>query len=167
MVSEEIKDRVTDYLKWEAMNIYKNMALSEHLERKGLKNAARYIKAINQSRLFIISKLMRNLEMPENDLDTLIRLREGLKNEKNSYLTEIENLAEKANLPGCKQTIYFSKMVLEKEYEELEKIINNTKNGEDTSFEGIYVCPLCGLVIIQNVERCPLCGANKAIFREF
>jgi len=167
MITKEIRDKVTDYLKWETMNIYTNMALSEHLERKGLKNSARYIKAINQSRLFIISKLLRNLEMPEDDIGTLIKLREELKNEKAKYFNEIEALAEKSNLPGCKQTIYFSKNVLEKENEQLEEIIRNAKLNQDSSFENIYVCPLCGLVILENLERCPLCGANKAIFREF
>jgi len=167
MITKEIKESVTRYLKWEAMNIFKNMALSEHLERKGLKNSARYIKAINQSRLYIISKLLRNLEIPENDIETLISLRDELKNEKITYFTEIEELAEKANLPGCKQTMYFGKKVLENEHEQLEKVINNTKNGVDINFESIYVCPLCGLVILQDISRCPLCGANKAIFREF
>jgi rubrerythrin len=42
------------------------------------------------------------------------------------------------------------------------------KQEKDISSETIYICPICGFTEIgDNVEKCPVCGAKKDIFKAF
>lgn len=44
----------------------------------------------------------------------------------------------------------------------------SAKEGNDISSETIYVCPICGFTEIgEQVEKCPVCGAKKEIFKAF
>jgi len=42
------------------------------------------------------------------------------------------------------------------------------KEGKDTGDETIYVCPICGYTEIgANVDKCPVCGAKREMFKAF
>lgn len=165
--NEEIVILFEKYLKWESANFFMLNAISEKLERRGLKNSSKYLKAIMLSRQLIIGRFYRNLQLPENEIDALYEIKNSLKKEKKELLESIEEEADKKNLAGCIQTISFSKIISEKEYDELEKIINNVSENKDIIANKISVCPLCGLVMLEEYDRCPVCGANNATFRIF
>jgi rubrerythrin len=45
---------------------------------------------------------------------------------------------------------------------------NSAKEGKDIGNEAIYICPVCGFTEIgDNVEKCPVCGAKKELFKSF
>lgn len=45
---------------------------------------------------------------------------------------------------------------------------DSAKEGKDLGDEKIYICPVCGFTEIgDNVEKCPVCGAKKEIFKAF
>ncbi len=45
---------------------------------------------------------------------------------------------------------------------------NSAKIQKDISDEKIYVCPICGYTEIgEDVEKCPVCGAKRDIFKSF
>lgn len=45
---------------------------------------------------------------------------------------------------------------------------NLAREGKDISSETIYVCPVCGFTEIgDNVEKCPVCGVKKEMFKSF
>jgi rubrerythrin len=42
------------------------------------------------------------------------------------------------------------------------------KQGNDIGDETIYICPICGYTEIgENVEKCPVCGVKREMFRPF
>jgi len=42
------------------------------------------------------------------------------------------------------------------------------KEGKDIGEEKIYICPVCGYTEIgENVDKCPVCGAKREIFKAF
>jgi len=42
------------------------------------------------------------------------------------------------------------------------------REGKDISSETIYICPVCGFTEIgDNVEKCPVCGVKKEMFKPF
>jgi rubrerythrin len=44
----------------------------------------------------------------------------------------------------------------------------SAKNKKDIGDEKIYVCPVCGYTEIgENVDKCPVCGAKRDIFKSF
>jgi rubrerythrin len=45
---------------------------------------------------------------------------------------------------------------------------NLAREGKDISSETIYICPVCGFTEIgDNVEKCPVCGVKKEMFKSF
>lgn len=45
---------------------------------------------------------------------------------------------------------------------------NSAKEGKDISSETIYICPVCGFTEIgDEVEKCPVCGVKKDLFKAF
>lgn len=45
---------------------------------------------------------------------------------------------------------------------------DKAKAKTDIGSEKIYVCPVCGYTEIgDNVEKCPICGVNKEMFKSF
>jgi rubrerythrin len=45
---------------------------------------------------------------------------------------------------------------------------DQAKEGKDIGNETIYVCPICGFTEIgDNVEKCPVCGVKKEMFKAF
>lgn len=45
---------------------------------------------------------------------------------------------------------------------------NLAREGKDISSETIYICPVCGFTEIgDNVEKCPVCGVKKEMFKPF
>ncbi|ADL53182.1 rubrerythrin family protein [Clostridium cellulovorans] len=45
---------------------------------------------------------------------------------------------------------------------------NLAKEGKDMGGEPIYVCPVCGYTEIgANVDKCPICGTDKSMFKQF
>jgi rubrerythrin len=42
------------------------------------------------------------------------------------------------------------------------------KEGKDMDIDTIYVCPVCGYTEIgENVEKCPVCGVKRELFKAF
>ena len=141
--------------------------LSERFERAGLKNISRFMKAVAYSRQTLIMKLYRNLKLNEDSFDVIKANFDSYYRENNKIVESIKEFANKENLPGLNQTMYFAQETSKNEQLELDKIFSFAQNMKDTVYKQIVVCPLCGLVITDEVERCPLCGANKAIFKAF
>lgn len=166
-LSLELKTFVDDFIFNEAKFIFNLLSISEIVERKGLKNISRYIKATAYSRQTIIAKLFRSLKIPGDDVSVFKILLDDYLKQSSGHISNIEDYAKKYNLAGCSQTMYFAKETIQRERQELSKIFDCIQNMIDIIYKQIVVCPLCGLVITEDADRCPLCGANKAIFRNF
>lgn len=166
-LSLELKAVLDEFVVNEAKFIFNLLSISEIVERKGLKNISRYIKATAYSRQTIITKLFRSLKIPEEAVSVFKILLDDYLKQISGHINNIEDYAKKFNLAGCSQTMYFAKETIQREQEELNKIFDCIQNMRDIIYKQIVVCPLCGLVITEDLDKCPLCGANKAIFRTF
>lgn len=166
-LSLELKAVVETFVLNELKFILHLLYLSERFERKGLKNISRYLKATAYSKQTTIIKLFRNLKILEDDTGSMKNILDDYYKESNKQKNEIEELARKENLVGCIQTMYFARETSNIEKQELQKTIDYMESNRDAVYKQIVVCPLCGLIITDDVDRCPLCGANKAIFKTF
>lgn len=156
-----------DYLINESKFVFNLQYLSELMERKGLKNISRYLKAISYSRQALMMRLYRNLKILNENQEFLTPFIKDYFVKEEFLRNQIDEQCKKENIVGCTQTMYFSKETISKQKNEIEKIVNFIQNNQDKIYNTISVCPLCGLVITEELERCPVCGANKAIFRTF
>ncbi|MDU2065845.1 MAG: rubrerythrin family protein [Sporomusaceae bacterium] len=42
------------------------------------------------------------------------------------------------------------------------------EEGKDMKFDAVYVCPICGHTILDEVpDHCPVCGAAKKVYKSF
>ena len=45
---------------------------------------------------------------------------------------------------------------------------DKAKEGKDIGDDTIYICPICGFTEIgANVDKCPVCGVKRDMFKEF
>lgn len=93
----------------------------------------------------------------------------------NGELHEVEqmypvylNTAEFQGEPGAKRSFHFA-LEAEKLHAQLfQKALEAVKSGKDLELKAIYVCPVCGHTILDDVpEKCPVCGAKKEMYRQF
>lgn len=166
-LNTKLKFYVDNFITIVSKSIIHILYLSESFERKGLKNVSRFMKAVAFSKQTLIMKLLRSLKFYDETPESLKAIFDDYYNETNGYIQQIVEISQKENLAGCVQTMYFHQQTSVKQDQELEKIFSLIQSTRDAIYQQIFVCPLCGLVMTEDVERCPLCGANKAIFRAF
>lgn len=45
---------------------------------------------------------------------------------------------------------------------------NAAKQGKDLDIGTIYICPICGHTVAEDLpEKCPVCGAKKEVYKDF
>lgn len=167
MSKEDLIAVVEKFVINESKAIFNLLSISEKLERDGLKSISRYIKATAYSKQTIIIRFYRNLKISGDDVNAIKENYESYMEESKEHLKKIDFIAKEHDHAGCSQTVFFATEIRKHEKTELEKVFNSMTAKRDIIYANIYVCPLCGLVITDDKERCPLCGANKAIFKSF
>lgn len=100
---------------------------------------------------------------------------ENLQGAINGELHEVEqmypvylNAAKFQNEAGAERSFRFA-LEAEKLHAELfKKAQDAAKQGKDIDLKAIYVCPVCGHTIVDDVpDKCPICGAKKEMYKKF
>jgi len=78
------------------------------------------------------------------------------------------NAAEYQNEADAKRSFHFS-LEAEKQHAALfQKALDAVNSGKDTELEAIYVCPICGHTVLNEVpDQCPVCGTKKEMYHRF
>lgn len=93
----------------------------------------------------------------------------------NGELHEVEqmypvymNAAELQNEAGAKRSFHFA-LEAEKIHADLfSRARDSAETGKDMELKNIYVCPVCGHTVLDGApDFCPVCGAKKAMYKEF
>jgi len=78
------------------------------------------------------------------------------------------NTAEFQNEAGAKRSFHFA-LEAEKQHAALfQKALDAVNEGKDIELEAIYICPICGHTVLNEVpDKCPICGAKKEMYHRF
>jgi len=152
----------------ESMAHMKYLIFAEEAERAGKPNIARMFRAIAHAEFVHAKNHAKNLGYIG---DTLKNLNAGLDGE----TFEIEEMYPSYNAiaklqdeKGAMQSIHYAESA-EKIHQTMYKdAIKAVEEGNDTSDENIYVCPVCGYTHIgEPPEKCPVCGVSSDKFEKF
>ena len=76
--------------------------------------------------------------------------------------------AEFQNEAGAKRSFHFA-LEAEKQHAALfQKALDAVNEGKDIELEAIYVCPICGHTVLNEVpDKCPICSTKKEMYHRF
>lgn len=146
----------------------KYLAFAEKAEREGLPEAARLFTAIAYAERVHAINHLRQLG---GIGDTATNLGEAMNGE-NYEITEMypafEAVANLQSEKGALRTIFYAleaEKTHEVMYDDAQKIV---KTGEDLPVQKVSVCSVCGYSVFGDApDRCPICRAVAAKFKEF
>ncbi|SHH56513.1 rubrerythrin family protein [Thermosipho atlanticus] len=153
----------------ESMAHMKYSIFAEEAEKKGLKKLAKLFKAIAYAEFVHARnhfKVLRKLS--ENMSDNVQTCIDGETFEIEEMYPVYKNAAGFQDEKEAVRSTHFA-LEAEKIHAEMYKKAKElVEKGEDYSADKIYICPVCGYTVEDDVpESCPVCGASKDIFVEF
>ena len=166
----------------ESMAHMRYLIWSDKAEREGFPNVARLFQAIAYAEEVHASNHFREIGGETADATVTAgavfgynKTAENLQGAINGELHEVEqmypvylNAAEFQKEVGAQRSFRFA-LEAEKQHAVLfQKALDAVKQGKDLELKAIYVCPVCGHTVLDELpERCPVCGAKKESYREF
>lgn len=148
----------------------KYMIYAEKAEKDGKPNIARLFNATAHAEFIHAKNHFNALKKLHSTEENLTDAREGENFEIEEMYPAYAAIAELQNETEAARSIHFAEEAekIHRKFYDMAK--KKTEAGEDISSEKIYICPVCGFTHIgtEDVpEKCPICGAPKAMFVEF
>ncbi|MCD6105031.1 MAG: rubrerythrin family protein [Thermosipho sp. (in: Bacteria)] len=168
-MKEMTKKFLEDAFAGESMAHMKYSIFAEEAEKKGLKKLARLFKAIAYAEFVHARnhfKVLRKLS--ENMSDNVQTCIDGETFEIEEMYPVYKNSAEFQGENEAVRSAHFA-LEAEKIHAEMYKKAKDlVEKGQDYTAEKIYICPVCGYTVEDEVpEKCPVCGAPKDMFVDF
>lgn len=151
-------------------------------EKEGFKNTGRLFSAIAYAEQVHADNHFRELRELKSDHTVAAgavfgagALAENLQGAINGELHEIEQMypvyleaAKFQGEKGAERSFHFA-LEAEKIHADLfKKAQDKAKDNKDMEFSKVYVCPVCGHTVIDNLpDKCPICGAKKEMYKDF
>ena len=146
----------------------KYMAFAEKAEREGLPEAARLFKAISYAERVHAINHLRQLGGINDTPTNLGEAMNGENYENTEMYPAFEAVAKLQGEKGALRSIFYAmeaEKIHEVMYGDAQKVV---KAGTDIPAQKVFVCSVCGHTIFGDApDRCPICKAVKAKYKEF
>jgi len=165
---EMTKQNLQNAFAGESQAHMKYMIFSEKAEKEGKKNIARLFKGIAYAERVHATNHLRALggigSAGENLPVAISGEHYEVEEMYPAYLAEAEKQGEKE---AAKSTYYA--LEAEKIHEQMyKKAKQSADKDEDISLGDVYICPVCGYTVENEVpDFCPICGAKKEVFNKY
>jgi rubrerythrin len=145
----------------------KYSAFSEKAAEEGYKTIATLFKAAAEAEAIHAKKLLKVLAAIGS---TSQNLEAGVAGETHEYESMYPSFVKEAESEKKTDAVlaFTYAMKAEQVHAGLyKKALTAVKAGHDLGFEKIYLCPVCGNIVIGNApDKCPICGVLGKQFRE-
>lgn len=164
----ETDDKISEAFAGESKAGTKYRIFAERAMREGKENIARLFMAISEA-----ERIHSRNHMDSDDRvgDTVDNLKEAIEGENYEHTEMYPNFMEVAQEEGRNNTFMSFKWAkeVEEEHEELYKeALERAEDGKDLERFSIYVCDKCGYTVKEEApDKCPVCQADKELFKEF
>jgi rubrerythrin len=145
----------------------KYLAFAKKAEADGYPQVAKLFRAAAEAETVHAHAHLRVLQGIKGTEDNLQAAIEG---EGFEFQQMYPKFLEEAEKEGNKPAVFSFKYALA--VEEIHhglytEALNAVKSGSDLSEAKLYICPICGNTVKDNVpDKCPVCGAAKEKFQE-
>ncbi|MBA4601316.1 rubrerythrin family protein [Thermoactinomyces mirandus] len=166
----------------ESMAHMRYLIWSDIADKEGFPNVARLFRAIAYAEQVHANNHFRVIGGDTSDASVTAggvfgvgKTAENLQGAINGELHEVNQMypvylsaAELQNETGAKRSFHFA-LEAEKTHAKLfQKALDAVKAGKDLEVGKIYICPVCGHTVLEEVpDRCPICGARQEKYIEF
>ena len=137
-------------------------------EAEGKKNIARLFRAISAAEKVHATNHWRALGNIQDTASNLQHAIDGENYEIEEMYPAFKAVAELQQEKGAIRSMHWA-LETEKVHSTMyQKAIDAVKAGKDTQLGEVYVCPVCGYTMEDEVlELCPICNAKKETFKHF
>jgi len=146
----------------------KYLAFAEKAEREGLPEAARLFTAIAYAERVHAINHLRELGGISDTATNLGVAKGGENYEIYEMYPAFEAVAQLQSEKGALRTIFYAieaEKIHEVMYQDAQAVV---KEGKDLPTQKVFVCSVCGHTIFGDApDRCPVCKAVKAKYKEF
>ncbi|KPL06140.1 rubrerythrin [bacterium SM23_57] len=146
----------------------KYLAFADKAEREGLPEAARLFTAIAYAERVHAINHLRQLGGIGDTATNLGVAMEGENYENTEMYPAFEAVAKLQSEKGALRSIIYAmeaEKIHEVMYQDAQEIV---KTGKDLPAQKVYICSVCGHTIFGEApDRCPICKALKAQYKEF
>lgn len=141
---------------------------AEKAEREGFHKVAKLFRAIAFAEKIHATNHFRILEKIKSTPENLDDAAAGENYEVEEMYPAFDAVARLQNEKAAVQSFYYA-ITAEKVHESMyKKAKESVEKGEDIIAKNIYVCPVCGHTVIDEVpDKCPVCGLSKEKYEKF
>ncbi|MTI96532.1 MAG: rubrerythrin family protein [Firmicutes bacterium] len=146
----------------EAQANRKYLAFAEKAEKEGYINAARMFRAASEAETIHAHSHLRAMKGIGS---TAENLKEGVAGETYEFESMYPDMVTQAEAAGEKEaarSFRFAMKAEEVHARLYQHILDNLESQEELSF---HLCTVCGNVELQQVDKCPICGAGPKAFK--
>jgi len=144
----------------------KYLAFSEKAAAEGFSNVGKLFLAASQAEAIHARRLLQVLGAVQSTADNLAGSVEG---ETHEYTEMYPQFVRDAEAEGRMDGVMAFKhaMMAEEVHAGLYKqALEAVKSGKDFEVQTVYLCPICGNIVINTVpEKCPICNAKGSLFK--
>jgi len=160
-MDEKTLENIKEAFAGESQANRKYLAFAEKAEKEGYTTAAKLFRAAAEAETIHAHSHLRAMKGIGS---TEENLQEGIEGETYEYETMYPPMVEAAEAAGEKEAARSFRLAMRAEEVHArlyEKALADLEQDMD-----LYLCTVCGNLESSPAERCPICGAGAAAFRE-
>ena len=145
----------------------KYLAFAKKADADGKPQIAKLFRAAAEAETVHAHAHLRVMNGIGSTADNLQAAIEGEGHEFNSMYPGFVPAAKQEGNQGAIKSFEFAMAVEKVHYDLYNQAADSLKAGKDLSFSKIFVCPVCGNTVLNEVpEKCPICGVPGSKFNE-
>jgi len=144
----------------------KYLAFSEKAVDEGYANVGKLFLAASQAEAIHARRLLRVLGTVKSTAENLAGSIEGETHEFTEMYPGFVRDAEADGRMDAVMTFKHAMMAEEVHAGLYKQAVEAVKNGKDLDIQTVYLCPICGNIVINTIpENCPICNAKGSLFK--
>lgn len=152
----------------ESMAYMKYNIWADKAEAEGKKNVARLFRAISAAEKVHATNHWKTLGNVKDTAENLQHAIDGENYEIEEMYPAFKAVAELQQEKGAVRTTHWA-LETEKVHTKMyQKALDAVKAGGDAQLGDVYICPVCGYTMEDEVpDLCPICNAKKSTFKKY
>lgn len=144
----------------------KYQAFSEKAAAEGFTNVGKIFLAASQAEAIHAGRLLQVLGAVKSTTDNLAGSVEGETHEFTEMYPQFLRGAEAEGRMDAVMAFRHAMLAEEVHADLYKQALEAVKTGKDFEVQTVYLCPICGNIVINTVpDKCPICSVKGSLFK--